>query len=311
MVEFNNLRNFIEKHDVITIFSHIFPDGDAIGSLIGMRELIKTNYPNKEVYALGSNVSPYSDVAGNTDFVSDEVIKKSAALIVDIANSERVEDQRFKLAKSSFKIDHHIFVEKFTTDEIVMNNRIATCEIIAEFLLDQNLKINEKGATALLLGIITDSGRYFYELTSAMTFTTSAFLLKANADFAKINDHLAKRSLASLKPRGYIMYNYEIYKNIIYIFVPYKKLIELGLKASDGTNFVNIFGNISEYPLWATFFEDEDGKIFVELRSKLYNVQSIARQFGGGGHLKASGCRLSSAAAISDLLDALCKAEDI
>lgn len=114
---------------------HIYPDGDAVGSIIGLRELIKTSYPHKEVFGLGSNVQPFVSIVGELDEVSDDFIKESAAIIVDVANGERVEDQRFKLAKASFKIDHHIFVEKFTDEELVLTKRIATAEIIGELMM--------------------------------------------------------------------------------------------------------------------------------------------------------------------------------
>lgn len=308
---YDRLKTFIENYDTITIFSHIYPDGDAIGALIGLRELILATYPTKKVYALGTNVEPYVNIVGKTDVVADDIIKESAAIVVDIANSARVEDQRFKLAKASFKIDHHIFAETFTDDEIVETNKIATCEMLAGFALNYKMKVNKLAATALLLGIITDSGRFFYDATSAFTFKVSAFLFEQGADFLKINEHLSKRRLRALKERGYIMYNYQIYQNILYIFVDNETLKELNLAASDGTNFVNIFGNIDEYPIWVTFFEDEDGRVFTELRSKKYNVQLVAKMFGGGGHLKASGCRLTSKTLIDDVLTALTNAEEI
>lgn len=308
---YDRLKAFIEKHATITIFSHIYPDGDAIGSLIGLRELILENYPHKKVYALGSNIKPHVDIVGPTDEVTDDVIKNSAAIVVDIANSARVEDQRFKLAKGSFKVDHHIFAEKFTDDEIVDTTKIATCEMLGEFAQLAKLKVNKLAATALLLGIITDSGRFFYDATSALTFSVSAFLLENGADFLKINEHLGKRRLGSLKERGYIMYNYKTYENIIYIFVDYKQLLALGLAASDGTNFVNTYRSIDEFPIWVTFFEDKDGRVFTELRSAKYNVQQVAKQFGGGGHVKASGCRLASQAMINDVLVALTNAEEL
>jgi phosphoesterase RecJ-like protein len=308
---FKNLRKFIEEHDKIAIFSHIYPDGDAVGSIIGLRELIKTSYPHKEVFGLGNNVQPFVSIVGELDEVSDDFIKESAAIIVDVANGERVEDQRFKLAKASFKIDHHIFVEKFTDEELVLTKRIATAEIIGELMMKEKLRTNKLGATALALGIITDSGRFRYDLTSGNTFSVMARLTNIGADLALINENLAKRSLADFKKRGHFLSNYETYENVIYIIVPYLKLQELDILPSEGSNYVNTYSNLDDYPLWATFFIEKDGRVFVELRSKNYNVQKVATLFGGGGHLKASGCRLENEARIADVLQQLTKAEEL
>lgn len=308
---FKALHEFIVKHDIITIFSHIYPDGDALGSVVGLRELIKTNFPHKEVYGLGANIAPFVHIIDETDVVSDEVIKTSGALVIDVANGDRVEDQRFKLAKDSFKVDHHIFVEKYTSGELVMTNRIATSEIIGEYMIAYNLKTSVRGATALLLGIMTDSGRFMYDLTSANTFKVVTLLMENGADLMRINSNLSLRKLESLKPRGYFLEHYETYQNVLYCRVPFSKLQELDIAPSSGGMFVNTYAGIVDYPLWATFFEGEDGIIFVELRSKNYNVQAVARKFGGGGHLKASGCRINSKDEIELVLKALTEAEQI
>lgn len=308
---FKKLRKFIEKHDKITVFSHIYPDGDAVGSIVGLRELIKTSFPKKEVYGLGSITEPFVSIVGNLDEVSDDFIKESAAIILDVANSERVEDQRFKSAVATFKIDHHIFVESFTDDEIVLTKRIATAEIIGEFMMKEKLRINVLGATALALGIITDSGRFRYDLTSSNTFKVMARLTKIGANLTLINDTLAKRSIDDFKKRGHFLSNYEIYKNVVYIAVPYAKLEELGILPSEGSAYVNTYANLDDYPLWATFFSEKDGGVFVELRSSKYNVQKVATLFGGGGHLKASGCHLESEVQIVAVLEALTEAEEL
>lgn len=308
---YKRLKAFIKKHETITIFAHIYPDGDALGSIIGMRELIKTNYPTKKVYALSQNVEPYTSIIGPVDEVSDDVIKGSAALILDVADSARVGDQRFKLAHASFKMDHHIFAETFSDDEIVNNDRIAVAEMVGEFLLKENLEISSDGATALMLGIITDSGRFFYDLTSPLTFEVMSVLFAKGGNLKRINEGLAAKKLDGLKTRGYFMSNYETYHSVLYIALDYKTINEFGLKATDGSAFVNTYGNYDGYPVWATFFSDENGMVFCELRSKSKNVQKVAKAFGGGGHLKASGCRLSSSAEIPALLAALDHAEEI
>lgn len=308
---FSALKEFITRHETITIFSHIYPDGDAIGSIIGLRELIKANYPTKKVYGIGAVIAPFSQIVGDLHEVDDDTIKQSGALIIDVANGDRVFDQRFKLAKESFKLDHHVYVEKFTNDELVVTNRIATAEIIGEFMIQEHYSISPLGATALLLGIITDSGRFMYDLTTTITFEVVANLMAFNADLKLINNVLSQRKIDGLKARGLFMLHYETYQGVIYIIVDNPTLKTFALEPNQGSMFVNTYAGIEGYHSWATFLVDENGGVFVELRSTSRNVQKVATAFGGGGHLKASGCRLANMAMIDEVIKTLANAEEI
>lgn len=309
--QFSELKTFIENNDAITIFSHVYPDGDSYGSLIGIKELILKSYPHKKVFALGSPLFSFSALLGPLDKVEDEVIRNSAAIIVDVGNRARIEDQRFSLASSLFKIDHHIFAEDFTDFSLINTNRIAASEIVGEFMIEHNLDISPLGATALVLGIFTDSGRFNYDLTTSLTFKVVSELMNKGADLKGINKTLGQRNIDSLKSRGYFLTNYQVEDNVIFAIVETKTLNELGILPSQGGMFVNSYSNITDYPLWATFFETEEGKYFAELRSSSKNVQKVAVSFGGGGHLKASGCLLENKEQISELIKKLKEAEDL
>ena len=83
----------ISKTKIITIFGHVVPDGDCYGSILGLKNLIKANFPDKEVYALGTGLPKYFDLVGRMDEVDDTIIESSLALILDVANLARIEDQ--------------------------------------------------------------------------------------------------------------------------------------------------------------------------------------------------------------------------
>ena len=110
---FEELRQIIEENDSIVIFGHINPDGDCYGSQIGLRDLLRLNYPNKKVFAVGSGWHRFFDFIGTMDEVEDDVIKQSLAILVDGNDCDRMEDQRVWNAKAHIKIDHHIENYKF------------------------------------------------------------------------------------------------------------------------------------------------------------------------------------------------------
>ena len=121
---FEELRKIIEANDSIVIFGHIFPDGDCYGSQVGLRDLLRLNYPNKKVYAVGSGLHRFFKLIGEMDEVSDEIIKNSLAILVDGNDCSRMEDQRVVIAKEFIKIDHHIENYRFTEGKFVINNNL-------------------------------------------------------------------------------------------------------------------------------------------------------------------------------------------
>ena len=130
---FDRLLQQIENAKIITIFRHTNPDCDALGSQFGLKKWIQDNYPDKQVYALGYD-APNQGVWPKSDEAGDEVIAQSFAIVVDTANTERIDDQRFASASSIFKIDHHPDRFFYGDDQIVDESAAATCQILADFL---------------------------------------------------------------------------------------------------------------------------------------------------------------------------------
>lgn len=303
--KYQRLYELILASPKITLFTHIYRDGDAVGSLIGFKDALKTTFPDKEIYAISGEVDKYNTLFSDFDTVSDEVIDDSLAIILDVGNGARVSDQRFILARESFLIDHHIYSETYTSDALIDNDKIATAEIVSDFIFTYNFKLTEVGATALLLGIITDSGRFTYEPTSALTLHLASLLMQNGAQLQKINDFLSMRKLDQVRFRGYLLSNFKIDRNVCYAVVTTELLHQFNLDFFTVGSIVNQIGNIEGYPAWVTFLEKEPDQIFVELRSKGVNVQEVAVKFGGGGHLQASGCRIDTFDKVQDVLDAL------
>ena len=94
----------IKKYDTITIFRHIHPDGDAYGSQIGLKRMINKMFPKKKVYCLGEQSSHWGKIFDAMDEnVPHEEIRNSLAIVLDVADARRVDDDRFKLAKEVIK----------------------------------------------------------------------------------------------------------------------------------------------------------------------------------------------------------------
>lgn len=287
----DKLLEIIKKHDSIVVFGHYNPDGDCYGSQIALKRAITENYPTKKVYIVGTPQPLLTPIFGEMDIVSDDVIKNSLGIIVDCSNEARCEDQRVRLTKERIKFDHHIEgINPFDGVMLLDENKIATCEIIAEWLIKNNLRFDVLAAEALFLGIVMDSGRFHYDPTNASTFRLAATLIDMGVDMHKIYDTIYQYEEADLAFQGYILSRYHTTpEGFIYAILPYEDLQKIGVNENDASNKVNALGNIIGYPIWATFTGYPNGKYRAELRSKDIMIQPLAVSFGGGGHPHACG----------------------
>ena len=291
---FEELIPFIEKNDSIVIFGHVIPDGDCYGSQIGLRELIKLNYPQKKVYAVGSGFRRFFDLIGTMDVVEDDVIKESLAILVDGNDCSRMEDSRVFTAKEFIKIDHHIENYKFTEGKFVIDTMAnSTCQLVVELAQEAGWKFNPNICNALYLGILTDSGRFQFIEDFPKSFREVAFLCENGANPHQINLILNMTNEAALNFRGYVYSHYrKTDAGVIYLTFTKEKLAELKVSASKAGNMVNLIGNVQGFPIWCFFCENEDDTVHIEFRSNGPAVQPIASKYGGGGHLLAAGLTL-------------------
>ena len=186
------IYNKIKEYKKIIIFGHVRPDGDCIGSQYGLGRIIKESFPEKEIIITGE-ASDYVSFIGTPKMAEDEDFKGALGICVDIANGDRVSDQRYKNCEYTIKIDHHINVDSFCDYEYVDEKSPACAQIITEFFLTykDELKINKEAAEALYVGIVTDTGRFKYDSTTSKTHRIAASLLDYGVNIGKIDNELS------------------------------------------------------------------------------------------------------------------------
>lgn len=294
----NIVFDLIKKYDVITIFRHISPDSDALSSQFGLKQWIEDEYPHKKVYALGfdkgGSLASYYPEA---DIVNEEEIKKSLAIILDTANADRVDDQRFKQAAYRLKIDHHIFVDAYADTEIVQDNKSATCEILASMLKEANKTLSTRCAQYLYEGIITDTLKFSIASVTPDTLLCAAYLMSFGVDVVKANEIHFSTSLKLYHFENYIRSHVQIVDDCVAYMVVYKEDYEkFGLTFQEAKEKVFVMGGVHELLSWALFTEkekDEQGKPIFNgsLRSKYTKISDIAQKYHGGGHRLACGVK--------------------
>ena len=291
---FKDIIKKIEKYDSIVIFGHFNPDGYCYGAQVGLKEIILSLYPNKNVYITGTGCPRFFTLLSTMDEVSDEVIAKSLAILVDGNDLGRMEDQRIYNCVDFAKIDHHIDTGSFTQGpQVVDTNANSTCDLITRMAMENNVDLSVKGATALYLGTLTDSARFQFVNDYVETFERTKYLAEKGARIHEINDVLSMSDERSLRAKGYILTHYKKTKaGVIYIVYSKEKLRRLHLSTNEASNMINLIGNIEGHPIWCSFAEYHDGTVRMEVRSNGPAVQPVALKVGGGGHAQASGARL-------------------
>lgn len=292
--DLKSIVNEIEKHEVIILHRHSFPDGDAIGSQAGMRFLIEENYPGKKVYLTGDPAGRYGFVYGcEPQTLEDGVFAGALCIVLDTPDRAMIADDRYKLADKSIRFDHHIYVEKWCDIELIDSEAESCCGLVTDFARDVGWKINKNAADALFTGLATDSGRFRYDCVNGDTMRRAALLLDSGADCQTIYGNLYKENLERVRTRAAFTLKAKFTEhNVGYLFNTAKEVEESGMDSfSVSRGMVGVMADIKGVNIWVNFTETERG-VLCELRSSGYNINPIAVKYGGGGHAKASGATL-------------------
>ena len=288
---FEKIISKIEQYDSIVIFGHLNPDGDCYGSQIALRAILKSQYPNKKIYAVGSGLKNFYKLLGQMDKVSLETIRTSLAIVLDSNDLPRLEDQRVKEALDFCKIDHHIDTFTFTEGpEVIDTDATSTCELIYDLAKENNFDIPEVASNALYLGVYTDTARFQYASNYVKMFETLKQLCACGAQPKKISALLNITKSRNLDIKSFIYQNIQKDEDgILFVVANDEQRKNLNATNFEITCNTNMLAHVDGYPIWFIASATDSGGLQVEIRSDGYNVQKIASSFGGGGHVYAAG----------------------
>lgn len=297
----------IKKYDVIIIHRHYNPDGDALGSQIGLKRVLQVNFPDKKIYAVGDDARRFSFMDGSKmDTVDDAAYKGALAIVLDTSAKSLISDERYALAKTVLRIDHHIFVEDIADIDIDDTSFESCCGLVAYLVREWGLEVDSYAAKALFTGMMTDSGRFYYDSVTPRTFELASFLLSKGFNPGEIYANLYADTYENVKKRAQFVLSIQFTKNnVAYSYSDKARVEALGMEAQAvSRGYVNTMGDLKGVDAWVNFTECEQG-VLCEIRSKNLNINQIAVAHGGGGHLKASGATLKDKQEALQVLDEL------
>lgn len=288
---FEAILEQIKKHDRIIIHRHKSPDGDALGSQIGLKHILKDNFPEKEIYVVGDGAGHYSFMDDSImDTVEDSLYADALAIVLDTSAKHLISDERYTTAHANARMDHHIFVETICQTEVTDTSFESCCGLVTAFALESGLKLSPMSAKSLYTGMVTDSGRFRYDSTSPNTFRLAAALLEQSFDLNEIYRNLYADDLSKMQLRASFTMKIQLTDcGVAYIYTTKEELAALNIDTfTVSRGMVGTMADIKGVPIWVNFTETEQG-VLCELRSNRYNINPIAVKYGGGGHAKASG----------------------
>lgn len=298
----------IKKADTIIIARHVGPDPDALGSSLGLKQIIIDNFPKKKVYVIGNPTAKFRFL-GEIDKL-EENYKDALLIVTDTPDAHRVDGLDPRKIKNSIKIDHHPFIEKTCALEWIDCTSSSACQMILELVFNTKLKLTKEAAEKLYAGIIADTNRFMFAYTTSKTFyLVSKMLEVTNIDINKIYNNLYLRPYKEVKFQGYIAEHLTITnQKVAYIIINSDTIREYNVDPATAGNMINNFNFINEILIWVTFAEDKDQNSYrVSIRSRGPIINEVAAKYGGGGHIYASGTRLKDEWQINNLINDLNK----
>ena len=302
----NQIFKKIKKYNNIVIARHISPDPDAIASQIALRDSIRETFPNKTVLAVGVGVAKFKEY-GTLDKQNYENIKDALLIVLDVPNMWRVDGVENLKFKEIVRIDHHPSEDIKASVDWCDISCSSTCQMVTDLIMDSKLVLNNKIASNLFLGMVSDSDRFLLKNTTAHTFEVAAKLISAtNLDFTPLYDKLYIRPFSEIKFQAYLINNLIIEDGFAYIKISDDILKEYSVDAATVTNMINDFNFTADYVLWAFVVKDSRNDLIkVSIRSRGPVVNTIANKYNGGGHKLAAGCRIKVMEDVDKLLNEL------
>ncbi len=301
----------IKNNNIFSLFCHVSPDGDALGSMNALKLALQKM--GKKVFSYCDGKIPSDLTFLNISFDTDtkHISKSDVCIMIDCNSLDRIGiyGEEFDKAKIKIDIDHHQKSDYAFDYSIVDENSPSTADILFEFIKQLEIVINSNIAQCLYTGLSTDTGCFMHPSTNIDSHRHAYELLNYNFDLAETNYNLfkykqknylyfyktaLKNTRAYLKEKVYVtFFNYKTYKR-------FENVLE-------NTNCFQFLDGIEGNEIRVKILEIENDVFSLSFRSnKFANVCEIAKSFGGGGHIRASGATVNGnyKEILSKILDA-------
>ena len=306
----NQILDKIKSYNKIIIHRHISPDPDALGSTLGLKKLIEKNLPGKDVRVVGYQEKNL-EWLGVMDLAEETFYEDALVIVMDTANSARVDNKNFTKGAYLIKIDHHPGEDHYGGINYVDTTAASVCEMVTHMSRQYEWELDKDIATLLYAGIVSDTGRFLYDTVTPSTFEAAKYLQSFHIDMNDLSRNLYKKPMNVIQAQAYVLNNFHITEHgVAYFKMTKETQKEFGLTTGTRSLLVDVLANIENVLVRVCFFEQDKEQIRANIRSEGPTINQIAERYDGGGHPKASGAMLTKWEAVDDLiteLDLVCQ----
>ncbi len=294
--------SLLERSERPVILTHPRPDGDTVGTALALRMALLEKGKTPVVACVHPIPETMSYVTGADAFVQEIPADVEPDLVVivdmsDLARTGGLYQERWRHRVPLLVIDHHETNAGFGDVSIIQPEAAATALPMLELLEAWDVEITADMATALLLGLLTDTRGLRTAATTPAVLATVARLIEAGGDYLGV----MQRSLdavpyVQMRGWGVALSRLQLDGGIAWTTFPLTEKVALGIADHDDLDLGNLVSQVAEAQIIATFLEMRDATVKVSFRARPgYNVASVAQALGGGGHRQAAGCSVQGA----------------
>ena len=301
-LDFSKICEIINQYKTFSIYVHINTDFDAIGSALALRKIL--NKLGKTAHVFVDSILPH-----NVDFIEDyECINNEkldsydVCCALDCNDENRLGRLRYKYrknVKSSFQIDHHLDNTNFLKENVIDSGSSSTCEMVYELAKQLNIELDPVLCKYLICGILTDTGCLKFSNTKPSTLRVIAELIEKGGYIMDELTYPLFNNLTfeafELKKRSIDKLEYICDKKAGVVILTEQDLKECGVGFEHTKGLTDVPMQIQDLKVVVLATESKiDNAYHISIRTKdNFSAQAIAKEFGGGGHKKAAGCKIA------------------
>jgi phosphoesterase RecJ-like protein len=292
----NDIVELIHSARRILLVTHVAPDGDAIGSLLGLAWLLRAQ--GKEVTQFCEDAVPevYTWLPGSAEIVRQPGGLHDLVISLDCSDARRMGDllQEGLTGLPLINIDHHVTNTCFGTLAWVDPSSVSTTQMILELADSLGWQVSQPIAVCLLCGLVTDTRSFRTYNVDTVAVQAALRLMEAGASLNEVTRRvLDRRPLASVRLWGQAIDRLHLEGNILWTEVTREMRRQWALDENGDSGLANFLSGVRESKVVVVFTERKNGTIDVGMRSEPgYDVAQVAYRLGGGGHPQAAGCTM-------------------
>ncbi len=292
-------RQQLEAAQHILVVAHIHPDGDAIGSLIGLGLAIQNTGKNVQLVSEDGIPGPHRQIPGSDLIRQNFQSPIDLSIVVDCSDRERAGKTLQDIVIPDWNIDHHITNLNFAKLNLVDPQAVATAEVIADLLPGLGLEITPDIATALLTGLITDTIGFQTSNLTSKALRLAADLMDMGINLPLIyRRSLVQRSFQAVRLWGAGLSQIERDQGLVWASLTLADRQVIGYSGRDDADLIQVLFSIEDAHIAIIFVEQPNQRVKVSWRSHPgYDISKIALKFGGGGHPSAAGAEVAGSLA--------------